>query len=84
MDVSLTLQYMVIAAAVLVSAGVVMKKQFPVTTRRLRVAVALSLLGEGRAPWMRRLGRSIAPPSSGRVHACGGCSSCGPSEPSRR
>lgn len=84
MDLSLTLQYLVIAAAVLASAWVVMNKQFPGTTRRLRVALALALLREGRAGWLQRLGRSVAPVGNGDAGACGGCSSCGPSQTQRR
>ncbi|MBF9174329.1 hypothetical protein I4I65_20360, partial [Xanthomonas campestris pv. campestris] len=50
---SLTLQYVIIALAVLVSAWVVMKKQFPGTLRRLRGALALALVREGRPAWMQ-------------------------------
>ncbi|WP_242107098.1 DUF6587 family protein [Luteimonas aquatica] len=80
MTVSLALQYLVIALAALVSLWVVMKKQFPSATRRLRVAVAMPLVREGRPGWLRTLGRRIAPPmSGGGSGACGGCDSCGPS-----
>ncbi|MBN6151096.1 hypothetical protein JR065_12135 [Xanthomonas sp. AmX2] len=80
---SLLLQYAVIALAVLVSAWVVLKKQFPGTARRLRVAVALPLLREGRPAWLQALGRKIAPAASAGSGACGGCDSCGPS-PNKR
>jgi hypothetical protein len=78
MDASLTLQYAIIAVAVVVSAWVVLKKQFPGPLRKARVALALPLLREDGAPWRRRLGRWIAPPANGADAACGGCSSCGP------
>jgi hypothetical protein len=73
---SLTLQYMIIAVAVLVSAWVVMKKQFPGSTRKLRVAIALWLLHENRPAWQRTLGRRIAPPGSVSAATCGGCTGC--------
>ncbi len=82
MDLSLALQYAVIALAVLASAWVVLKKQFPGTVRRLRGAIALRLLRAGRPAWQQALGRRVAPPASGGG-ACGGCDSCGPSSPKR-
>lgn len=84
MDGGLLLQYLVIALAVLVSAWVVLKKQFPGTVRRLRGALALPLLRPARAPWLQSLGRRIAPPASGGGGACGGCDSCGPTPPRQR
>lgn len=79
MDLSLALQYAIIAIAVVVSAWVVLKKQFPGPVRKARIALALPLLREGRAAWQRKLGRWIAPAgSSANDAACGGCSGCGP------
>ena len=75
----LWLQYAAIALLVLASAAVVMRKQFPNATRRLRIACALPLLREGRPDWMHALGRRLAPPSSTQAGACGGCDNCGPS-----
>ncbi|MBB3778982.1 hypothetical protein FHY16_001738 [Xanthomonas campestris] len=83
MDLSLTLQYVVIALAVLLSLWVVMKKQFPGTLRRLRGAVAIGLLRDGRPAWMRALGRRVAPQAAQNAAACGGCDSCGPTPPRR-
>lgn len=77
MDASLLLQYVVIAVAVLISAWVVMKKQFPRTLRKVRVAMALPLLREGRAGWLRRIGRVIAPEPASAGGDCGGCNGCG-------
>jgi hypothetical protein len=77
MAASLLLQYIIVVLAVLVSAGVVMYKQFPNATRRLRVAVALPLLRAGRPAWMRALAKKIAPPGQGGGHDCGGCNGCG-------
>lgn len=79
MEPGLLLQYLVIALAALVSAWVVLKKQFPGTARRLRGAVALALVKPQRAAWLRRLGRRIAPPANAGNAGCGGCDSCGPS-----
>lgn len=79
MTVSLALQYVVVALAVLVSAWVVAVKQFPHATRRARVALALPLVRDGRPTWLRALGRHIAPASS-TASACGRCDGCG-SEP---
>ena len=78
MDVSLALQYAIIAIAAAVSAWVVLKKQFPGLLRRMRIALALPLMREGAANWQRRLGRWVAPAVSGNDAACGGCNTCGP------
>jgi len=77
MTVGIFLQYVVVALAVLLSAWVVLKKQAPDATRRLRMALALPLMREGRAPWMRALGRRIAPVTSARG-TCGSCDGCEP------
>lgn len=81
METGLLLQYIVIALAVLVSAWVVLKKQFPGVLRRFRGVLAVSLVKPQRAPWLQALGRRIAPPASGSAGACGGCDSCGPTPP---
>ena len=77
MDASLLLQYLIVALAVLVSAAVVMRKQFPNATRKLRIALALPLLREGRPAWLRGVGRKIAPPGQVGGKDCGGCNGCG-------
>lgn len=80
MDTSLALQYAVIALAVVVSAWVVAKKQFPGTVRKVRVALALPLLREGRPGWQRKLGQWLAPQAGANgAGSCGGCDGCGPS-----
>jgi len=83
MDAGLLAQYAIIAVAVIASAWFVAKRQFPNAVRRMRIAMAIPLVREGRAAWMQRLGRRIAPPSFSNDSACGGCNSCGPSEPKR-
>ncbi len=83
MSASLLLQYAVIAVAVLLSLWVVAKKQFPGSVRRLRVAIALPLLREGKPAWLRSIGRRIAPATRAGSSACGGCDNCGPSSESR-
>ncbi|AHY59163.1 DUF6587 family protein [Stenotrophomonas rhizophila] len=81
MSTGLLLQYIVVVLIVLVSAWVVLKKQFPGTVRKARGAIALGLVKPQRAAWVQALGRKIAPPASGGGGACGGCDSCGPSTP---
>lgn len=80
MSAGLLLQYAVIALAVLASIAVVMKRQFPNATRRLRVACALPLVREGKPAWVQALGRWIAPGSTRSASACGGCDGCGPGD----
>lgn len=77
MTAGLLVQYLVVALAVLFSVVVVMRKQFPNATRRLRIAMALPLLREGRPPWLRALAKKIAPPGQGGGKDCGGCNGCG-------
>lgn len=74
---SLWWQYALIAMVVAASAWIVLVKQAPAAARRLRIALAVPLLRQARAPWLQRLGRRIAPvPTQGG--ACGGCDSCKP------
>ncbi|MGH8082385.1 MAG: DUF6587 family protein [Lysobacter sp.] len=80
MDAGLLAQYVVIAIAVLISAVVVARKQFPSGVRRLRIACALPLVREGRPQWMRDLGKRIAPAPRASGPNCAGCDSCGPSD----
>lgn len=81
-DASLWWQYAIIAIAALISLAVVVRKRAPGLERRLRGALALWLVREGRSPALQRLGRAIAPPAAGGGGgACGGCDSCGPSTP---
>ena len=74
-------QYAIIAVAALVSAWVVLVKQFPAAARRLRTATAVVLLREGRPQWLRAVGRVVAPAPVGGGSDCGGCNGCGPSPP---
>lgn len=78
MRAGLLLQYAIIAVAVLASAWFVLRTRFPEAARRLRLALALPLVREGRPAWIRTLGRRIAPPAGGRNGPgcrtdCGGC-----------
>lgn len=75
-QLSLTLQYILIALAVTVSAWVVFRKQAPNAARRLRIALALRLLREGRPAWLRAFGKRIAPAPNASADGCGGCNSC--------
>ena len=83
MSASLLLQYGVIAVAVLLSAWVVAKKQFPGSVRRLRVAIALPLLREGMPAWLRSIGRRVSPVAMAGDSACGGYDNCRPTPKSR-
>ena len=77
MSLSLLLQYVVIGLAVLASAVHVASSRFPAGVRGLRVSMALPLLRDGRGPWLRALGRRIAPsPSAMANDGCGGCNGC--------
>jgi hypothetical protein len=77
MHAALAVQYLLIACAVLASAWIVMKKQFPHATRRVCVALATPMVRDGRPAWLRALGRRLAPPRGGG-DGCGGCDNCGP------
>ncbi|RZA17236.1 MAG: hypothetical protein EOP93_13730 [Lysobacteraceae bacterium] len=76
MGAGLLWQYLVIALAVVASIAIVMRSQFPLATRRLRVALALRLLREGMPGWSRALGRRIAPAPRAGGSGCGGCDNC--------
>ena len=78
MNLSLFVQYIVIALAVMASAGYVMQKQWPGRLHGLRIACALPLLRDGRVAWIRSIGRMIAPaPRLTGEGGCGGCDGCG-------
>lgn len=76
METGLLLQYVAVALAVFASAVFVAKKQFPAGVRRLRVACAVPLVREGRASWLRRLGRWLAPAPASAGSGCGTCNGC--------
>jgi hypothetical protein len=76
-EFALALQYAVIAVAVIISAWVVLRKQFPNAERRLRIVLAAPLVREARPAWLRAFGRRIAPtPRTATGAACGGCDGC--------
>ena len=76
MDIGLWMQYLVIALVVAASLVVVMRKQFPGATRRLRIAMALPMLRAGSPAVVRKLGRWIAPEPAAGGKDCGGCNGC--------
>ncbi|HST44362.1 MAG TPA: DUF6587 family protein [Luteimonas sp.] len=80
MDASLGIgvQYAVIAVAALVSAWVVLARQFPGAARRLRVSLAVPMVRVGRPAWMMRLGRRVAPAQVAGGDGCGTCGGCAP------
>lgn len=69
-------QYLLIALAVCVSVVVVMRKQFPGATRRMRIAVALPMLRTGSPAVLTKIGRWIAPEPVAGGKDCGGCNGC--------
>ena len=75
MGTGLLMQDVLIALAVVASVGFIAQRQFPAGMRRLRIACAVPLVREGRAPWLQRVGRTLAPPSAS-VKTCGGCNGC--------
>ena len=75
-QLSLALQYVVIAIAVLISGWVVFRKQAPDAARRMRIALALPMVREGRPLWLRAIGRRMAPTPKTGTDGCAGCGSC--------
>jgi hypothetical protein len=73
---SLSLQYAVIALAVLLSLVAVLRSLFPNWVRGLRISLATRLLRAGRLRWLQRWGRRIAPAARGNGKDCGGCGGC--------
>lgn len=75
---SLSLQYLLIAAAVLLSAGFVLRSQCPRLLRSMRLRTAAWLVQSGHPQWMHRAGRALAPPvNGGAATRCGtGCGGC--------
>jgi len=79
MNLSLLMQYLVIGLAVTLSAGYVIRRQWPEQLRNARVVCAMPLLRKGRAAWLQSVGRIIAPaPRLAGEGGCGGCDGCGP------
>jgi hypothetical protein len=70
------LQDAVVMLVVLLALWMFVRRQFPAAVRRARIALAVPLVREGRAAWLQRLGRWIAPPSAGGGAGCGGCNGC--------
>lgn len=81
MNASLAMQYLVIALAVCASAAYVTQRQWPGALRAARIRCAIPLLREGRAAWLRRIGRVVSPaPRLAGEGSCGSCDGCGPTE----
>ena len=73
---ALMLQDLIVAIAVAISAWAVLRRQAPGLERRLRIALALPLVRDGRPAWLRAIGRRIAPPVKTADAGCGGCDGC--------
>jgi len=76
MEAALLAQYVVVVAAVATSLAFLIRRQFPAGVRRLRIACAVPLVRERRAPWVRRIGQWMAPKTMPAANACGGCQAC--------
>ena len=76
MTAGLLTQYAVIGLVVSISAAYVVRRQFPAFVRRMRMMLALPLVRNGRARWLQRIGRSIAPSPRLRGVSCSGCGGC--------
>lgn len=77
MSASLLLQYSIVALAVLVSAGVVMHKQFPNAARRCGWRWHCRCCAPAVPYLDAHAGKKIAPPGQGGGNDCGGCNGCG-------
>lgn len=75
---ALVVQYVIVVLAVVVSACVVVHKQSPALSRRVRMRIAIPLVRASRPSWLAKLGRWIAP-SVVEGASCDGCNNgCGP------
>ena len=74
----IALQHAAVGALVVASTWTVLRHQFPMLAHRLRIALALPLVRDGRPRWMRALGLHIAPRGDNMATACGGCRGCAP------
>ena len=73
----LNLQYALIGMAVVAAALFVWQSRFPRAWRATRIAIAIVLLREERAGWIKKIGRWLAPASALKSGECGGCDGCG-------
>ena len=76
MGAGMLVQYALVVLIVAASVIVVMRKQFPAATRRLRIAMAVPMLREHSPGVMKKLGRWIAPEPVAGGKDCGGCGGC--------
>lgn len=71
------IQDFIVGLIVLGAAAFVLHDRAPALGRRLRVALAVPLVREGRPGWLKRVGQWIAPPRLAS-NGCGGCTGCEP------
>jgi hypothetical protein len=76
MSAGLALQWTVVGVAVAASGAYVVRRQAPRLCAALRDRAVIWLLRPGRADWLRRIGRALAPPPRVRLSQGGGCGSC--------
>jgi len=79
MNLWFAIETLLLALLFFASLLVVWRTVHPDSLRRARTDLALTLLAPPRAPWVKRLGRAIAPKPKlgdmGQGKACGGCKS---------
>ncbi|MDO5609898.1 MAG: hypothetical protein Q4G62_03820 [Pseudomonadota bacterium] len=73
----LYLQYALIGTAVVAAVLFVWQSRFPRAWRATRIAIAIVLLRDKRAGWIKKIGRWIAPAAALKSAECGGCDGCG-------
>ncbi|GAB3726568.1 hypothetical protein GCM10028862_02020 [Luteimonas pelagia] len=77
MDAGLLAQHVVVGLAVLASVVFVVRRQFPGSVRRARVACALRLRRRPTGSLAHRLGTRLAPAATATsADGCGGCDGC--------
>ena len=76
MGVGMLLQYALVVLIVAASIVVVMRKQFPGATRRLRIAMAVPMLRVHSPGILKKIGRWIAPEPAAGGKDCGSCNGC--------
>jgi hypothetical protein len=76
MDAALLAQYVLVALAVVGSVAFVVRRQFPGTLRKARLACALRLRRHPEGSLAHRLGTRLAPAGTPVADGCGGCDAC--------
>ena len=83
MSTGLLLQYVIIGVIVLASVLIVVRKLAPKFSNRWLAAASIRYNQQGRAAWVRALGRSLQPKEATGdcSDGCSTCGACGPKPP---